>query len=94
MLVTLDHILGSDFVHVVSADHFLTKQEHIDWVVQHPQPKNLRTRFGKRNVRLYGDVGIVNGSVISTDHLRSCHSGGHALEAKACQTLLRAHVCI
>lgn len=64
---TLDRILASDFVHVVPVEHFLTKQEHIDWVVKHPQPKDRHTKFGKLNVRLYGDVGIVNGAVVATD---------------------------
>jgi len=64
---TLDRILASDFVHVVPVDHFLTKQEHIDWVIKHPEPKDRHTRFGKLNLRLYGDVGIVNGSVIASD---------------------------
>src|SRR5712692_7452 len=63
----LDRILAPDFVHVVPVDHFLTKQEHIDWTVKHPEPKDRHTRFDKLNVRLYGDVGIVNGSVIATD---------------------------
>lgn len=63
---TLDRILASDFVHVIPVDHFLTKQEHIDWTVKHPEPKDRHTRFDKLNVRLYGDVGIVNGSVIAT----------------------------
>lgn len=64
---TLDRILASDFVHVIPFDHFLTKQEHIDWVVKHPQPKDRHTKFDKLDVRLYGDVGIVNGSVVATD---------------------------
>ena len=64
---TLDRILASDFVHVINIDHFLTKQEHIEWVVKHPEPKGRHTKFDKLNVRLYGDVGIVNGSVIATD---------------------------
>lgn len=64
---TLNRILASDFVHVVPVDHFLTKQEHIDWTVKHPEPKDRHTRFDKLEVRLYGDVGIVNGSVIATD---------------------------
>ena len=64
---TLDRILASDFVHVVPVDHFLTKQEHIDWFIKHPEPKERHTKFDKLNVRLYGDVGIVNGSVIATD---------------------------
>lgn len=64
---TLDRILASDFVHVIPFDHFLTKQEHVDWLLKHPDPKDRRTKFDKLNVRLYGDVGIVNGSVIATD---------------------------
>ena len=64
---TLDRILASDFVHVVPADFFLNKQQHIDWVVGHPEPKDRHTKFDKLSVRLYGDVGIVNGSVIATD---------------------------
>jgi hypothetical protein len=64
---TLERILASDFVHVVPADRLLTKQEHIDWAVKHPEPKGRHARFDKLNVRLYGDVGIVNGSVIATD---------------------------
>jgi hypothetical protein len=64
---SLDRILASDFVHVVPVDLFLNKQQHIDWVVAHPEPKDRHTKFDKLNVRLYGDVGIVNGSVIATD---------------------------
>jgi len=64
---TLGRILASDFVHVVPVNHFLTKQEHIEWMTKHPAPKNLHTKFDKLSVRLYGDVGIVNGSVIATD---------------------------
>jgi hypothetical protein len=64
---TLDRILAPDFVHVIPADHFLTKQEHIHWFVQHPEPADRRTRFDKFQVRFYGDMAIVNGSVIATD---------------------------
>jgi hypothetical protein len=65
--VTLDRILALDFVHVVPADHFLTKQEHIDWFLKHPQPKSRKTGLDNLKVRLYGDVAIVNGSVLVTD---------------------------
>jgi hypothetical protein len=64
---TLDRILASDFVHVIPVDHFLTKQEHIDWVVKHPEAKGRHTKFDKLNVRLYGDTAIVNGSVIAAE---------------------------
>lgn len=62
----LERILASDFVHVVSFDHLATKQEHIDWAAKHPDPKDLQRRFDKLNIRLYGDVAIVNGSVIAS----------------------------
>jgi len=58
---------ASDFVHVVPVDLFLKKQQYIDWVATHPEPKDRHTKFDKLNARLYGDVGIVNGSVIATD---------------------------
>src|SRR5581483_8622460 len=64
---TLNRILAPDFVHVIPVDHFLTKQEHIDWVMKHPEPKDRHTKFDKLNVRIYGDVAIVNGSVVATD---------------------------
>jgi uncharacterized protein DUF4440 len=63
----LGQILAPDFVHVIAVDHFLTKQENIDWFVKHPKPKDRHTKFDKLNVRLYGDVAIVNGSVIASD---------------------------
>src|SRR5262249_27948901 len=65
---TLNQILALDFIHVVPVNHFLSKQEHIDWAVRHPEPKDRRTKFDKLNVRLYGEVGIVNGSVIAIDN--------------------------
>ena len=65
--VTLDRILAPDFVHVVPADHFLTKQEHIDWFLKHPQPESRKTGLDNLKVRLYGDGAIVNGSVLVTD---------------------------
>lgn len=64
---TLERILAPDFVHVIPVDHFLTKQEHIDWFVKHPEAEGRQTRFDKFNVRFYGDTAIVNGSVIATD---------------------------
>jgi hypothetical protein len=66
---TLDRILAPDFVHVIPMDHFMTKQEHIDWHVKHPEPEAHNTRFDKFNVRFYGDTAIVNGSVIATNPL-------------------------
>jgi hypothetical protein len=64
---TLDRILAPDFVHVVPLDRFLTKQEHIEWFVNHPAPAGRNLRFDKLQIRFYGDVGIVNGTVVATD---------------------------
>ena len=64
---TLDRILASDFVHPVPTGDFLTKAQHIDWVTKHHPPANLKFRFDKLDVRLYGDIGIVNGTVVTSD---------------------------
>ena len=64
---TLDRILAPDFVHVIAADHFLTKQEQINWFEKHPQPASRRVKFDKFQVRFYDDVAVVNGSVIAVD---------------------------
>jgi hypothetical protein len=64
---TLDRILAADFVHPVITGDFLTKSQHIDWVTRHPPPANIKWRFDRLDVRLYGDVGIANGTVVGTD---------------------------
>jgi hypothetical protein len=64
---TLDRILAADFVHPVPSGDFLTKTEHIEWFTKHRPPANLKFRFGKLDVRLYGDIGIANGSVSTSD---------------------------
>jgi hypothetical protein len=62
---TLDRVLADDFVHPVAAGVFLTKAQHIDWVVAHPPPVDRRQRFDRLVIRTYGDVGIVTGMVIA-----------------------------
>jgi hypothetical protein len=64
---TLDRILASDFVHPVFTGDFLTKAQHIDWFTKHPRPTNLKPRFERLDIRLYGDFGIANGTVITSD---------------------------
>ena len=64
---TLDRILASDFVHPVFTGDFLTKAQHIDWFTTHPRPANLKPRFERLDIRLYGDVGIANGMVVTSD---------------------------
>jgi hypothetical protein len=51
---------------VVTGD-FLTKSQHIDWVTKHPPPANIKWRFDRLDIRLYGDVGIANGTVVGAD---------------------------
>jgi hypothetical protein len=67
---TLDRILAPDFVHPVSGGLVLTKAQHIAWAVTHVPPPGITRRFEQMRVRLYGDVGIVNGIVVATQ-------GGH-----------------
>ena len=64
---TLDRILAEDFVHPVPSGDFLTKAQHIDWFKRHPPPANLKFAFGRLDVRLYGNVGIANGTVVTSD---------------------------
>ena len=64
---TLDRILAPDFVHPVPTGDFLTKAQHLAWFTKHPPPANLKFRFGRLEVRLYGDFGIANGTVITSD---------------------------
>jgi hypothetical protein len=63
----LERILAPDFVHAVVSGYFLTKAEHISWSTKHPPPPNLKSRFEKLEVRMYGDVGIASGIVVTSD---------------------------
>ena len=65
--VALERILASDFVHPVITGDFLNKTQHIFYSTKYRPPANLKNRFDNLNVRLYGDVGIVNGLVVTTD---------------------------
>lgn len=63
----LESILASDFLHVVSAG-IITKDEQLDFMrkhrpVQGPAPAR---HFEDLHVRVYGEVGIVNGMVVAT----------------------------
>ncbi len=63
----LERILASDFVHPVATGDFLTKAQHIYYSTKYLPPAKLKQRFDNLSVRLYGDVGIVNGIVITSD---------------------------
>lgn len=63
----LARILADDFVHPVPTGDLLTKAEHIRWSAAHPPPAGSRRRFEGLKVRVFGDVGIVNGNVVASD---------------------------
>src|SRR5947207_6795905 len=63
----LDSILASDFVHPVVTGNLLDKAPHIHFSSTHLPPANLQNYFDGLKVRLYGDVGIVNGLVVTTN---------------------------
>jgi predicted GNAT superfamily acetyltransferase len=64
---TLNRIIASDFVHPVVSGDFLTKAEHIDYSSKHLPAANLKQHFEQMKVRIYGDVGIVNG-IVATEN--------------------------
>jgi hypothetical protein len=63
----LEHILASDFLHPVPTGDVLTKAEHIEFSSKHLPPADLTNHFEGLEVRVYGDVGIVNGLVVTTN---------------------------
>ncbi|PYJ64232.1 MAG: hypothetical protein DME74_00600 [Verrucomicrobia bacterium] len=64
--VALEDILAPDFLHVVPVG-IITKEEHIRFLREHPAPgQHTHKRFEDLHVRIYGDTGIVNGTVIET----------------------------
>jgi hypothetical protein len=63
----LERILAPDFLHPVSTGDVLTKAEHIKFSSKRSPPAGVTKHFEGLHVRLYGDVGIVNGLVITTD---------------------------
>jgi len=63
----LERILEPDFVHPVATGDFLTKAQHIYYSSRRVPPANLKQHFDQLKVRLYGDVAIVNGIVVTND---------------------------
>jgi hypothetical protein len=62
----LEHILASDFLHPVVTGDMLTKAQHIQFSSRHLPPPDLKNHFEGLQVRVYGDVGIVSGLVVTT----------------------------
>jgi Domain of unknown function (DUF4440) len=63
----LERILASDFMHPVVIGDVLTKAQHIQFSSKHVPPADLTNHFEGLQVRIYGDVGIVNGLVVTTN---------------------------
>jgi len=63
----LDYILAADFLHPVVTGDLLTKAEHIKFSSTHLPPPYLTKHFEGLQVRVYGDVGIVNGLVVASN---------------------------
>ncbi len=62
---SLDRLLASDFLHPVPSGQFLTKRQHIDWTVAHPPPAERKARFERLDVRLFGDLAVATGIVVT-----------------------------
>ena len=63
----LDDILAPDFLHPLGNGVFATKAQHIKYATTHLPPPNLHQRFEQMKVRIYGNIGIVNGIVVTSD---------------------------
>jgi Domain of unknown function (DUF4440) len=63
----LEHILASDFLHPVVTGDVLTKAQHIEFSSKHLPPPDLSNHFKGLQVRVDGDVCIVNGLVVTTN---------------------------
>ena len=63
----LEHILAADFLHPVVTGDVLTKAQHIKFSSAHASAPDVTKRFGDLRVRIYGNVGIVNGLVVTTN---------------------------
>jgi hypothetical protein len=61
----LESILAPDFLHVVPAG-IITKDEQLNFMRRHPGHDQSSKHFENLHVRVYGNVGIVNGAVVAT----------------------------
>jgi Domain of unknown function (DUF4440) len=68
-LATLERIYGKEFVPIYSDGQIVTRQEDLANYrrLKAPPAAALRRRFELLKVRLYGTIGIVNGTTAVTD---------------------------
>jgi Domain of unknown function (DUF4440) len=64
---SLDSILAPDFLHVVPVG-IISKNEQIDFMRKHPvHSQSPERHFENMHVRVYGEIGIVNGVVVANE---------------------------
>ena len=63
--VALESILAPDFLHVVPAG-IITKDEQLNFMRKHPSAEEGSRHFENMHIRIYGNVGVVNGMVVAT----------------------------
>lgn len=66
----LQRILAEDFVHVLPSG-VIDKRDQIQFAKTHPRSTSESRRFEELEVRIYGTVGIVNGTVVTTQNANS-----------------------
>jgi hypothetical protein len=64
---SLQKIIAYDFVHPVVTGDLLTRSQHIRYSTEYRPPSGQKNHFDNLNVRIYGNTGIVNGIVVTTD---------------------------
>lgn len=63
----LESILAPDFLHIVPVG-IITRDEQLNYMRNHPAShSNARKHFENMHIRVYGNVGIVNGIVVSEE---------------------------
>ena len=60
----LESILAPDFLHVVPAG-IITRDEQLSFMRRHPRQDQGSKHFENLHVRIYGNIGIVNGAVVA-----------------------------
>ena len=63
----LERILAADFLHPVVTGDVLTKPQHIKFSSTHLPSPDLTKHFEALQIRVYGDVGVVNGLVVTSN---------------------------
>src|SRR5215469_9002530 len=65
--LALESILAPDFLHVLPAG-IITRDEQLEFMRKHPVPQaSVQKHFENLQVRVYDNVGIVNGVVVADE---------------------------